>query len=138
MLALFPNLTFFLSDGGVIPAPNSPQIHQLITANLPHFFDHSIDDTGVMSYVIEPRTNDMSSAPFISSLIGSINWGESSRVVCVAHVNPLEVVPLPAHILVSSKYYPYLPFVFFQKWQTDLPRYYSQLLKIFLFLYLCF
>ncbi len=63
---------------------------------------------GVMSYAIEAQTTKdihMSSTPFVSSLIGSANWGESSRVVCVTHVNPLEVVPLPAHILVSSNKY---------------------------------
>ncbi len=115
---LFPNLaaTFFflspppISDGGAVPVPDSQQIRQSIATHLPHVFDHSINDTGVMSYVIEhpetmkKRSKDhiSNTPPFVSSLIGSMNWGESSRVVCVAHVNPLEVVASPAHIMVST------------------------------------
>ncbi len=72
--------------------------------------------------------DDASSAPLVSYLIGSINWGKSSPVVRDAHANPLEVVTLPAHIMVSTKH-PYITLHIYNC-QTDHTHYSSQV-KIF-------
>jgi hypothetical protein len=87
-------LMVITKSGKVVPAPDSASGREVLNRHLPHVFHYNVNEKGLQSFSVQSGPAGLDSVQ-----VGSALWGAEETVVSVAHVDPLEAVASPAHIL---------------------------------------